>query len=73
MYDYRFRYKTELTQLQGHLDSVKDELHQTREELQHSKEKLIEKDDIFRKKLVESEAEIAASKKTIAELEVDCG
>ena len=65
-----FRYKSELTQVQGHLESVKEELHQTREDLQQSKEKLIEKEDSFRKKLLESDAEIESSKKTIAELQV---
>ena len=59
-----------MTQVQGHLESVKEELHQTREDLQHSKEKLIEKEDSFRKKILESDAEIESSKKTIAELQV---
>ena len=49
---------------------MKEELHQTREELQQSKEKLIEKENGFRKKILESEADVAAFKKTIAELEV---
>lgn len=56
--------------MQGHLESVKEELHQTREDLQQSKEKLIEKEDGFRKKLLESDAEIESSRKTIAELQV---
>ena len=64
------RYKSELTQVQGHLESVKEELHQTREDLQQSKETLVEKEDGFRKKLLESDAEIESSKKTIAELQV---
>ena len=51
---------------------MKEELHQTRGELQQSKEKLVEKDDCFRKKLLESDAEIEASKRTIAEPEVSC-
>ena len=59
-----------MTQVQGHLESVKEELHQTREDLQYSKEKLIEKEDGFRKKILESDAEIESSKKTIAELQV---
>ena len=56
--------------MQGHLESIKEELHQTREDLQHSKEKLVEKEDSFRKKILESDAEIESSKKTIAELQV---
>ena len=56
--------------MQGHLESVKEELHQTREDLQQSKEKLVEKEDGFRKKLLESDAEIESSRKTIAELQV---
>ena len=56
--------------MQGHLESVKEELHQTREDLQQSKETLVEKEDGFRKKLLESDAEIESSKKTIAELQV---
>ena len=59
-----------MTQVQGHLESVKEELHQTREDLQQSKEKLIEKEDSFRKRMLESDAEIESSKKTIAELQV---
>ncbi len=49
---------------------MKEELHQTREDLQQSKEKLIEKEDSFRKRMLESDAEIESSKKTIAELQV---
>lgn len=49
---------------------MKEELHQTREDLQQSKETLVEKEDSFRKKLLESDAEIESSKKTIAELQV---
>ena len=56
--------------MQGHFESVKEELHQTREDLQQSRETLVEKEDSFRKKLLESEAEIESSKKTITELQV---
>ncbi|XP_028392417.1 kinesin-like protein KIF15 isoform X2 [Dendronephthya gigantea] len=63
------RYKSELTQVQGHLEAVKEELHQTREDLQQSKETLVEKEDSFRKKFLESNAEIESSKKTITELQ----
>ncbi|XP_048576584.1 kinesin-like protein KIF15 isoform X2 [Nematostella vectensis] len=63
------KYKIERGQMMATLDSTREDLEQTRESLQQLKEKHVNESEGHRRKIVELEAGLSSSKKTISELE----